>query len=54
MPADLVEPQAAAELPELPYIDLVLLTNPRAATEPATALTTAILSSGSPLKPAVN
>jgi DNA-binding transcriptional LysR family regulator len=52
MPDDLVEPHASAGLPALPHIDLVLVTNPRAAAEPATALTTAILSSGAPLKPA--
>jgi DNA-binding transcriptional LysR family regulator len=45
MPDDLVELPASADLPELGEIDLVLLTNPRAATEPAEALTTAILSS---------
>lgn len=45
MPDDLVELPASAELPELGEIDLVLLTNPRAATEPAEALTQAILGS---------
>jgi DNA-binding transcriptional LysR family regulator len=45
VPDDLVELPASADLPELGEIDLVLLTNPRAATEPAEALTTAILSS---------
>ncbi|WP_238332658.1 LysR substrate-binding domain-containing protein [Kribbella jejuensis] len=51
MPADLVEPPPSAGLPELPPIDLVLITNPRAAKEPAEALTAAILGSTSPLKP---
>jgi DNA-binding transcriptional LysR family regulator len=51
MPADLVEPPAAAGLPPLPEIDLVLMTNPRAATEPAEALTAAILGSAAPLRP---
>jgi DNA-binding transcriptional LysR family regulator len=45
VPDDLVELPASADLPELGEIDFVLLTNPRAATEPAEALTTAILSS---------
>jgi DNA-binding transcriptional LysR family regulator len=45
LPDDLVELPASADLPELGEIDFVLLTNPRAATEPAEALTTAILSS---------
>lgn len=52
MPADLVEPPPSAGLPELPSIDLVLITNPRAAKEPAEALTAAILGSNAPLKPA--
>jgi hypothetical protein len=51
MPADLVEPPPSAGLPELPPIDLVLITNPRAAKEPAEALTAAILGSNAPLKP---
>jgi DNA-binding transcriptional LysR family regulator len=51
MPADLVEVAAAAGLPQLPHVDLVLLTNRRAAAEPAGALTSAILSSSAPLKP---
>ncbi len=45
MPDDLVELPASAELPELGEIDLVLLTNPRAAAEAAEALTAAILGS---------
>lgn len=51
MPADLVEPPPSAGLPDLPPIDLVLITNPRAAKEPAEALTAAILGSNAPLKP---
>lgn len=51
MPDDLVELPASADLPELGEIDLVLLTNPRAATEPAEALTTAILSSNPVKRP---
>jgi DNA-binding transcriptional LysR family regulator len=51
MPSDLVEPPASAGLPPLPEIDLVLMTNPRAAAEPAEALTAAILNSAAPLKP---
>lgn len=35
---------------ELPHIDFVLLTKPRAAAGPAEALTSAILASGAPLK----
>jgi DNA-binding transcriptional LysR family regulator len=45
MPDDLVELPASADLPELGEVDFVLMTNPRAATEPVEALTTAILSS---------
>lgn len=51
LPPDLVELPASTGLPVLPALDLVLLTNPRAPEEPATALTSAILSSGVPLKP---
>jgi len=51
VPDDLVELPAGADLPELGEIDLVLLTNPRAATEPAEALTTAILSSNPVKRP---
>jgi DNA-binding transcriptional LysR family regulator len=51
MPDDLVELPAGADLPELGEIDFVLLTNPRAATEPAEALTTAILSSNPVKRP---
>jgi DNA-binding transcriptional LysR family regulator len=50
-PDDLVELPAAADLPDLGEIDFVLLTNPRAATEPAEALTTAILSSNPVKRP---
>ena len=50
-PDDLVELPAGADLPELGEIDFVLLTNPRAATEPAEALTTAILSSNPVKRP---
>jgi DNA-binding transcriptional LysR family regulator len=46
VPEDLVELPANAGLPDLGEIDLVLLTNPRAATDPAEALTAAILASG--------
>jgi DNA-binding transcriptional LysR family regulator len=48
MPEDLVE--LGTGLPDLPFIDLILLTGPRASAEAAHALTTAILSSGAPLK----
>ena len=49
VPEDLVELPASVGLPELGEIDLVLLSNPRAATtDAAEALTTAILSSGPP------
>ena len=51
MPSDLVELPPTAGLPELPYLDLVLLTNDRAPAEPAQALTSAILASGAPLRP---
>ena len=51
LPDDLVELPASADLPELGEIDFVLLTNPRAATEPAEALTTAILSSNPVKRP---
>jgi DNA-binding transcriptional LysR family regulator len=51
VPDDLVELPASADLPDLGEIDLVLLTNPRAATEPAEALTTAILSSNPVKRP---
>ncbi len=54
MPGDLVELGAGADLPDLPSIDLVLLTGPRAAAESATALKTAILSSGAPLQPSTD
>lgn len=48
MPEDLVELHAG--LPDLPFLDLVLLTGPRASAESAHALTTAILGSGAPLR----
>ena len=48
MPDDLVEVNTG--MPELPSIDLVLLTGPRAVAEAAAALTTAILASGTPLR----
>jgi hypothetical protein len=43
-PDDLVELPAEAQLPELGEVDLVLLTGPRAPTEAANALITAIMS----------
>ena len=49
IPEDLVELPASAGLPELGEIDLVLLTNPRAASEAAEALTASILTSGTPI-----
>lgn len=49
MPEDLVE--VGAGMPELPFIDLVLLTGPRASAEASAALTTAILGSGRPPLP---
>lgn len=51
IPEDLIELPAAAGLPELGEIDLVLLTNPRAtANDAAEALTQRILASGHPIK----
>ena len=50
LPGDLVELPASAGLPDVGAIDLTLLTNPRSATEPAEALTAAILASGHPVK----
>lgn len=50
VPADLVELPATAGLPELGEIDLVLLTNPRAASEPVEALTSAILARRDPIR----
>jgi len=50
VPDDFVELPVSTGLPDLGEIDLVLLTNPRGATEPAEALTAAILASGHPLK----
>lgn len=49
-PGDLIEVPASAGLPELGEIDLVLLTNPHARTEPVEALTTAILSRANPIQ----
>ena len=50
LPGDLVELPASAGLPDVGAIDLTLLTNPRSATEPAEALTAAILASGHAVK----
>jgi DNA-binding transcriptional LysR family regulator len=47
-PADLVEVPATARLPKLSHLDLVLLTNPRAPSAPAAALTSAIKAGASP------
>jgi DNA-binding transcriptional LysR family regulator len=47
-PGDLVEVPATARLPRLPHLDLVLLTNPRAPSAPAAALTSAIKAGASP------
>ncbi|HEX2902497.1 MAG TPA: LysR substrate-binding domain-containing protein [Jatrophihabitans sp.] len=49
MPGDFLELPAAAGLPELGEMDLVLLRSARAASEPVDALTRAILASGRPL-----
>jgi DNA-binding transcriptional LysR family regulator len=51
IPADLVELPASSGLPDLGEIDLVLLSNPRSATDAAEALTAAILASGHPITP---
>jgi DNA-binding transcriptional LysR family regulator len=51
LPEDLVELPAGSGLPELGDIDLVLLTNPRAATAAVEALTGAIVAAGN-LRPA--
>jgi DNA-binding transcriptional LysR family regulator len=50
VPDDLVELPVSAGLPELGEIDLVLLTNARAAEGPVDALTAAILASGNPIR----
>lgn len=50
VPDGLIELPAAAGLPDLGEIDLVLLANARSATKPAEALTAAILASGQPGK----
>ncbi|GIH20146.1 LysR substrate-binding domain-containing protein [Rugosimonospora africana] len=50
VPEDLVELPPTSGLPELGEIDLVLLTNPRAATGAVDALTAAILASGNPTR----
>lgn len=54
MPPDLIELPTSTGLPDLPHLDLVLLTNPRAPHEAADALTSAILSSGVALTPAAS
>jgi DNA-binding transcriptional LysR family regulator len=51
VPSDLVELPATTGLPDLGEIDLVLLTNPRARSEAAEALTAAILASAHPITP---
>ena len=51
LPSDLVELPTSIGLPALPVLDLVLLTNPGAPEQSASALTSAILSSGAPLMP---
>jgi DNA-binding transcriptional LysR family regulator len=50
VPEDLVELPVSAHLPQLGEIDLVLLTNVRAATGPVDALTAAIIASGHPIR----
>lgn len=50
VPDDLVELPAGSGLPDPGEIDLVLVANPRAATEPAEALIAAILASGHPIR----
>lgn len=50
VPAELVELSAATGLPRLGEIDLILLSNPRAARGPVEALTTAILAGGDPIR----
>ncbi|HZY77349.1 MAG TPA: LysR substrate-binding domain-containing protein [Jatrophihabitantaceae bacterium] len=50
VPEELAELPASSGLPELGEIDLVLLSNPRSATEATEALTSAILASGHPLR----
>lgn len=54
MPHDLIELPTSTGLPDLPHLDLVLLTNPRAPHEAADALTSAILASGVALTPAAS
>lgn len=51
LPTDLVELPSDAGLPELGELDLVLLTNPHAPTEPVEALTTAILAHTNRIRP---
>jgi DNA-binding transcriptional LysR family regulator len=53
VPEELRELPAATALPRLGEIDLVLLTNPRAARHGAEALSSAILASGHPMRPRV-
>jgi hypothetical protein len=48
IPDGLVELPASAGLPDVGEIDLVLLTSPRPVSQPADALTAAILASGQP------
>ncbi|GAA5190638.1 LysR substrate-binding domain-containing protein [Rugosimonospora acidiphila] len=50
VPEDLVELPVSAALPTLSEIDLVLLTNPRAAPGAVDALTSAILATGNPTR----
>ena len=50
-PRDLIELNPGAGLPDLPEIDFVLLTAPRAPEEAAKALTAAILANSRPLAP---
>ncbi len=51
LPRDLTELPRSIGLPELGELDLVLLTNPRAPTEPVEALTTTILTHANPTRP---
>ncbi|WP_037344465.1 LysR substrate-binding domain-containing protein [Sciscionella sediminilitoris] len=51
LPTDLVEVPASTGLPELPELDLVLLTNPHAPAEPVEALTTTILAHTNRIRP---
>jgi DNA-binding transcriptional LysR family regulator len=51
MPNDLTVVSPTAELPPLPDIDFILMPGPRAPSDAARALTTAILHSRNPLTP---